>query len=487
LLFHSLSYALLLGATVLLCLLLKPSVRWLVLLAASLLFYAAWRIEYLGLMFITICTCHWGALWIEQSRQQQRPNRSGILLFGVIAINLSILFLFKYFGLFVQSWNRFTGAAWIDDLGFLLPVGISFYTFQAIGYLIDVYRGDLPAEKTLARTTLFVAFFPQLVAGPIERAGHLLPALRRTIVFRWKNVRRGLWLILWGLFKKLVIADRLALLVDDVYDDPSSASGGLLLMATYAFAFQIYCDFSGYSDIAIGSARLFGIELMQNFRLPYLASSLRDFWSRWHISLSTWFRDYVYIPLGGNRVSRLYWFRNIVIVFILSGFWHGAAWTYAFWGLIHGAAIVLEIVFSRIARGGFALGGIADAKHPIGLGHWFFAGMRIVATFHIVLVAWIFFRASSMEDAVVVLQNIVSKSLFTTIQWPPAYSRFELAVSLLGIFWMFFVEVRTNGLVENWLGARPRFRARAVVLTTLLLLLNFGIFTAAAQFVYFQF
>lgn len=494
-LFHSLTYALLLTVTLLLCALLKPTARWLVLLTASVLFYAAWRVEYLGLMFLTVTTCHVGALWIERLRVRAVTGRRAWLpLFSVVAINLTVLFLFKYFGLFVQSWNQLNGTHWSDDLGLLLPIGISFYTFQAIGYVIDVQRGIVPAEKSLARMALFIAFFPQLVAGPIERAANLLPALRGAIVFRWKNIRFGLWLILWGLFKKLVVADRLALLVDSVYADPNSASGGLLLLATYAFAFQIYCDFSGYSDIAIGSARLFGIELMQNFRLPYLACGLRDFWGRWHISLSTWFRDYLYIPLGGNRAGRVYWFRNILLVFILSGFWHGAAWTYAIWGAIHGLAIVLELVcLQQLSGGGKPPSGIQKAGLQTGnlrsnpAWPWLRHSLQVALTFHVVLLAWVFFRASSLNEALLILYRILTWTAVDNSAWPADFSRLEAAVSLVGLSWMFLVEGLSDGRVDRWLGVRPRYKPRGVVLLTLVLLVNFGIFTAAAQFVYFQF
>jgi D-alanyl-lipoteichoic acid acyltransferase DltB (MBOAT superfamily) len=489
LLFHSLTYALLLAATLLVCGLLKPTSRWLVLLAASGLFYAAWRIEYLGLMLLTITSCHWGALGIERLRNGANAQRAWIPLLAVISINLAVLFLFKYLGLFVQSWNQVSGAGWQVDLGFLLPVGISFYTFQAIGYVIDVYRGVVPAEKSLARTALFIAFFPQLVAGPIERAGHLLPALRGAIVFRWKNFRCGLWLILWGLFKKLVIADRLALLVDNVYSDPNTASGGLLLLATYAFAFQIYCDFSGYSDMAIGSARLFGIELMQNFRLPYLARGLRDFWARWHISLSTWFRDYLYIPLGGNRAGQFYWFRNILLVFILSGFWHGAAWTYAIWGAIHGLAIVIEIVLGQQVWGRYRPASELPRADTQSFAVWRSVrqGLHIALTFHIVLLGWVFFRAASLDEAWLILHRMLTWTGTLTAGWPSDFSRLELAVSLVALSWMFLIETLSDGRVERWLGRRPRFKPQTVVAITLLLLINFGIFTAAAQFVYFQF
>ncbi len=432
-LFHSFSYAALLTSTVLLCGLVPARSRWVVLLLASCAFYWAWRVEYLGLLLITALTCHVGAVLLDHNTASTAWKQ--LVLTSVVVANLAILFLFKYYGLFAQSLTAVSGVEFEQDLGFLLPVGISFYTFQAIGYVMDVYLGKLPAEKSLLRTTLFIAFFPQLVAGPIERARHLMPALRAPITFRWRNARIGLWLILWGLFKKVVIADRLSLLVDHAYSVPSETSGFLLLLATYAFAFQIYCDFSGYTDMAIGSARIFGVDLMRNFRLPYRATSLRDFWSRWHISLSTWFRDYLYIPLGGNRVSGVRWTANIIIVFGLSGLWHGAQWTYAIWGLIHGLGVVVETLLGKLL-----LRLDASGKFMV-QSRW----LRCLLTFHIVLLAWVFFRAESLKDAALVLSRVFT---WADSSWPLAaltglpleFSRFELAVSILGLSWMVLIE-----------------------------------------------
>ncbi|RMF37131.1 MAG: MBOAT family protein, partial [Planctomycetota bacterium] len=339
-LFHSLEYAALLLGCAILCTLLPRDRRWIVLLAASGIFYAAWRIEYYALLLLTAASCHLAARRIADSADSATRWR---WMFLAVGLNVGILFLFKYYGLFAGTAAAWTGWALPLDLGFLLPVGISFYTFQAIGYVADVYARRIEPERSLWRTVLFVSFFPQLVAGPIERAGRLLPALRRPVIVRWSNIRVGAWMFLWGLFKKVVIADRLALLVDAVFDDVSGQAPAMAVAAVIAFWFQIYCDFSGYTDMARGSARMFGIDLMQNFRVPYLATSLHDFWSRWHISLSTWFRDYVYIPLGGNRVPPVRWAVNILVVFAVSGLWHGANWTYLIWGVLHGAALIAEV------------------------------------------------------------------------------------------------------------------------------------------------
>lgn len=471
-LFHSYAYSALLVATILLCLVVPARLRWTILLAASAAFYVAWNPAYLGLLLITSASCHFVALHIESLQQRSFARLAWLL--SVVTLNLAILFLFKYFGLFAASSNQLLGSSLPTELGLLLPVGISFYTFQAIGYTVDVYQRKVTAESNLFRSVLFISFFPQLVAGPIERAGRLLPNLRKPIFFRWRNIRLGSWLILWGLFKKVVIADRLSLLVDVAYDSPDAANGAMLLVATYAFAFQIYCDFSGYSDMAIGSARLFGIDLMANFRNPYFATSLRDFWSRWHISLSTWFRDYVYIPLGGSRVGKLHWAFNILAVFGVSGLWHGAQWTFVIWGLIHGAIVLIESLTLRTVN--------KDETT-----HWSIIVFKTLLTFHIVLFAWIFFRASSWQDSLAVVQKIAAVDQWTAFAWPAEFSRFETFVACVGLFWMLGVEAVFRGNVKRVVGIRPRLVARLLVVGTVLLVLNFGIFNHPNQFVYFQF
>lgn len=473
-LFHSLSYAALLSLAIVACVFTPPRLRWVILLLASFGFYIAWRPEYLALLLVTSTTCHFAAKGIQRT---QRNSARRQILFATIALNLTILFLFKYYGLFVQTLRELTSIELNEDLGLLLPVGISFYTFQAIGYVVDVARGKVHPEPTLARTTLFISFFPQLVAGPIERANRLLPALRRPVFFRWRNLRLGAWLILWGLFKKVVLADRLALLVDHAYGTPvEEISAPLLILATYAFAFQIYCDFSGYTDMAIGSARMFGIDLMRNFRTPYLATSLRDFWARWHISLSTWFRDYVYIPLGGSRVSPVRWSFNLLFVFAISGLWHGAKWTYVIWGLIHGLVLLLEAVLCRSSQ--------RSDKTRASLA---IQTIQVLITFHIVLLAWVFFRAESVQQAWSILVQVGSWDTYRAWAWPADFSRFEFAIAVTSLMWMLLIESSVRGNTKRIVGVRPRILSRLVIVTTLLIVLNFGIFSNPTQFVYFQF
>ncbi|MCK9506589.1 MAG: hypothetical protein M0Q95_20730 [Porticoccaceae bacterium] len=281
----------------------------------------------------------------------------------------------------------------------ILPVGISFFTFQTLSYTIDVYRKSCPEERSFHRFALYVTFFPQLVAGPIERATNLLQQFGRATHFDFKRLSDALPLIIWGLFKKVVIADRLAIYVNRVYQNPDLYNGPTLLLATVFFAFQIYCDFSAYSDIAIGSARILGYDLMQNFRLPYLASSISDFWKRWHISLSSWFADYVYIPLGGNRVSSDKWVRNIFVVFLLSGLWHGANWTFVAWGALHGCYYLIE------RFGGKLLKGLLPQPLPRSK---LCLCLKSLLVFAAVVLAWVFFRAASISDAGLILGRICS-------------------------------------------------------------------------------
>ena len=290
-------------------------------------------------------------------------------------------------------------SARLPRLDVLLPVGISFYTFQTLSYTIDLYRGRIPVERHLGRFALYVAFFPQLVAGPIERASHLLPQLRSERHVDWARLTSGLQLVAWGLFKKIVIADRLGLYVDTIYQNVGAHGGASQLLATYAFAFQIYCDFSGYSDIAVGSAQVLGYDLTRNFRQPYFATSITDFWRRWHISLSSWLRDYLYIPLGGNRlgVSRTY--VNLLITMLLGGLWHGASWNFVIWGALHGVLLSLSRATLPIRDQLYARAGLPC---------WLRDSVRMFITFHLVCVGWIFFRARTLGDAISVLSGISS-------------------------------------------------------------------------------
>ncbi len=480
--FNSFEYAVFFLAVVSLYFAIPYRFRWLLLLAASYYFYAAWRAEYLILIIISTLIDYGVGLGLGRARRQSTRR---LLLVTSLSANLGILFLFKYFNLFngslrsaadLLALNGFNVPYNVPDLTWLLPVGISFYTFQSMSYSIDVFRGEQQPERHLGIFALYVAFFPQLVAGPIERSTQLLPQFYEKFVFDSERISSGLRLIAWGLFKKVVIADRLAFFVNSVYNSPGEQSGAALIVATYFFAFQILCDFSGYSDIAIGSARVLGFDLMQNFRRPYLSLSIAEFWRRWHISLSTWFRDYLYIPIGGNRVSGARWAFNILVVFVISGLWHGAAWTFVIWGALHGLYLLTGAALHRFTRGASVLFG------------WLWRTLCLLVTFHAVCFAWIFFRANSLADA----QYIIGH-LFTNLDFRGYVGALGTAESVefllsLGLI-LFLVGVQ---IAEETVGVATRFpRLPASV--------RWGIYYAGAMlifllgvrgneaFIYFQF
>lgn len=370
------------------------------LLLASYLFYGWWDWRFCGLMLASSLIDYAAGAFVYRC---EKPVWRKAWLALSLLMNLTLLGFFKYFNFFASSFAEAVGSlGWNPGhltLNIILPVGISFYTFQTMSYAIDIYRRQLEPSKSLIDYLAFVSFFPQLVAGPIERATDLLPQFHKARNFDSTAAADGLRQMLWGLFKKVAVADRLALLVDPVYANPSDYSGTHLLFATVCFAFQIYCDFSGYSDMAIGAARQFGINLSRNFAYPYFSRDLREFWRRWHISLSTWFRDYVYIPLGGNRRGSSGHIRNLMLTFIVSGFWHGAAWTYLAWGALNG----LLVVFRGPRRQGKPRSDVPGGPHliprPAAL-----AGMT--ATFAAICFCWIFFRAASWSDALLIVRRI---------------------------------------------------------------------------------
>jgi alginate O-acetyltransferase complex protein AlgI len=374
--------------------------RWKILLAGSYLFYMAWKPVYLSWLIGITLLDYFCAL--RMGRKPSRNERRPWLLLSISG-NLALLFVFKYAGFANETLRALTNILHLNyDIPvfkILLPLGISFHTLQTIGYSIDVYRGHKQPEKHLGLFALYVSFFPQLVAGPIERSTTLLPQFRQHFDFEYERVVEGLRLMLWGAFKKIVIADRLSLYVDSVYGNPSGYGALPTIIATFFFAFQIYCDFSGYSDIAIGAARVMGYRLTLNFNRPYIAQSIREFWRRWHISLSTWFRDYVYVSLGGNRVSTVRWSAIIFAVFLLSGFWHGANWTFFTWGLIHGSYYIIGRA-TEAPRARWR-----DLLERMGAGALRRA-VSVSVTFLIVSFAWIFFRAASLGDALQLVANL---------------------------------------------------------------------------------
>ncbi|GAA4432141.1 MBOAT family protein [Pontibacter saemangeumensis] len=410
-LFNSIEFLVFFPAVAGLYFLLPYRFRWLLLLIASYTFYMFWRVDYAIILVISTSIDYVCSRMMDRYMDSEKSKRKPWLWLSLFS-NLGILFIFKYY-------NFFNGAA--ADLAhllgmeyaapafeLLLPMGISFYTFQTMSYSIDVYHGRIKAEKHFGIFALFVTFFPQLVAGPIERAGNLLNQLKERHDFNYQNAANGLKLMAWGLFKKIVIADRLAVMVNQVYNNPTDYEGIPLILATVFFAFQIYCDFSGYSDIAIGSAQVMGFRLMDNFRRPYFSKSIQEFWARWHISLSTWFRDYVYIPLGGNRVVKWRWYYNLFIVFLVSGLWHGANWTFLVWGGLHGFYLVIaELTKERRNAAMDAIGLVQQAPYC--------KAVQTGTTFALVCLAWIFFRANTIGDALYITTHLFS-SLTETAQ-----------------------------------------------------------------------
>lgn len=374
-------------------------VNQILLLAASLYFYMCWNPAYIVLILISVCITYASGLLMENKTAKVKKIILGVSLIS----NLGILFFFKYANFIADTFRYLSLSLSLsaETFDILLPVGISFYTFQALGYSIDVYRGTIKPERNFITYALFVTFFPQLVAGPIERSQNLLPQFKVNYCFNYDKVTDGLKLAAWGMFKKVVVADTLAVYVNAVFSDPAQFNSITVCCAVFFFAFQILCDFSGYSDIAIGCAKILGFDLMQNFKAPYLAHGITDFWRRWHISLSTWFKDYVYIPLGGNRTTTTKHYRNLMVTFLLSGLWHGAAWHFVFWGFLHGVYQIAETAIKSIRK---------SPAHTIKSKRNCYAlsVLKILVTFCLVCVAWIFFRANSIQESFFVISKITA-------------------------------------------------------------------------------
>lgn len=404
-LFHSIDFLLFFPIVVILYFVIPKKIRMFWLLAASYYFYMCWNPVYSLLMLFSTIITYFSGLCISRATTQKQKK---LFVAGSFVLNLAILFFYKYFQFAVDSIMAVLGVFNISlqppKLNVLLPVGISFYTFQALSYTMDVYHEELPVEKNFFRYALFVSFFPQLVAGPIERSKNLLTQLEKPNSFSFENMRSGLLMMLWGFFQKLVIADRAAIFVDYVYNNFQGYVGYPLVIATLLFAIQIYCDFGGYSCIAIGAAQVLGIQLMQNFRQPYFATSIGDFWRRWHISLSTWFRDYLYFPMGGSRcgVVRRNW--NLMVTFIVSGAWHGANWTYIIWGTLNGCFQIIERSLKNLPRRLQHLIHVEDC-HRRSFSRRF---LKTVTTFFLINLTWVFFRAETVADAMDILHRIFS-------------------------------------------------------------------------------
>lgn len=489
-LFNSFSYLLFFPIVVIAYFIIPQKGKLLWLLLASYYFYMSWNPKYAMLMGLSTFITYLSGLLI--GRENQKKALKNLWVFLSMTSNLAILFFFKYFHFFIENVNRILATTGMELLtptfDVILPVGISFYTFQALSYTMDVYRGDIYVEKNFIKYALFVSFFPQLVAGPIERSKNLLIQISKKHPFDYERVKTGLMYILWGLFLKMVIADRVAILVNTVYNNYTEYAGFQLIIATVFFGIQIYCDFASYSIIAIGSAKVMGFQLMDNFRQPYFSKSIAEFWHRWHISLSSWFRDYLYIPLGGNRKGTARKYLNIMIVFLVSGLWHGANWTFVIWGFLHGAFQVI----GQITRPWKIW--ITD-RLGINRQRASYQLAQILITFGLANFAWIFFRAPSLSVATGILSRMVT--------WNP-WIFTGGGVYLMGLsaksFWagLIAIAILMGVSVAEYRGIRvwERFSEQgllfrwAVSLALIFSILIFGIYGpgySASQFIYFQF
>lgn len=475
--------------------LLPFKVRWLMLLTASCVFYMFFVPVYILILFVTIIIDYFAGIAIENAQGKRRKT---YLIISIIS-NVGILAFFKYYNFFIDNINSvgelFNWNYHIELLKIILPIGLSFHTFQAMSYTIEVYRGNQKAEKHFGIYALYVMYYPQLVAGPIERPQNLLSQFHTDHKLNPSLVSNGLKQMLIGFFKKMVIADNLAPYVNQVYDSPGDYEPITILMATFFFAIQIFCDFSGYSDIALGASRIMGIELMQNFKAPYFSISISDFWSRWHISLSTWFKDYVYIPLGGNRVPEWRRFFNLLFVFLISGFWHGANWTFVIWGFLHGTYTVFEILLNKLNS--------KTIDSTINKSNMLISFFKRVIVFYLVCFAWIFFRATDVSSGIYIakqylaavpdyLQNLTHSGYL----WlePLIFKRdihinivdfALLAFSVLLLYAINRIEYRQK-FIQYLDQKLPVFRW-GFYQVLLVLIIVFGVFHSKHEFIYFQF
>jgi len=525
-LFNSLSFALFFLILTGLHFTVPHRFRWIVMLAASYYFYICWSAGYL-LIILTSTLITWycglkiagisinatplsdkrvsqsvisgkiaadknGAHYRESDSEVKPSDKKRTFLVVSLIANLGALFFFKYYNFFTTSifeisarFNLFQGHD-APLLHLMMPVGISFYTFQIVSYTIDIYKGKIPAERHLGIFALYVAFWPRLVAGPIERADRLMPQFRKELSFNYASATDGLRLVLWGMIKKVVIADKLAIYVNQVFDHCGDYTGAPLIIASIFFTIQIYCDFSGYSDMAIGTARVMGYQLTDNFRHPYFAHSLREFWQRWHISLSTWFRDYLYIPLGEKRVVKCRFYYNLFITFLVSGLWHGANWTFVVWGGLHGIYLVLENIieelFSRIRKIRTVSGNIGDNIENTAL----YRALRVTVTLFLVNYAWIFFRANTLSDAFLITKKMFMIGGVNPATPVVAPSAFLLSIAL--ILSLVFVEIREQSVrIEHYLASLPLAARWSIYTLGLWAVVLSTVFGVKQEFIYFQF
>lgn len=470
--FNSIEYVIFLPVVVLLFYLLPQRARWFMLLTASCVFYMWFVPKYILILLVTIVIDYLAGILME--RNAARPRRRKTFMIISIVSTLTVLFVFKYLGFVTENLTRLCAAlGTTTDLtvNIILPIGLSFHTFQSMSYVIEVYRGNQKAERHFGYYSLYVMFFPQLVTGPIERPGNLLRQLHEEKRFDYDNISKGMRLILFGLFIKMVVADNLGLYVDEIYEEPSTYNSWSVMLGAVFYSFQIYCDFFGYSTIALGSAKLMGFDISDNFRSPYLSRSIAEFWHRWHISLSTWFRDYVYIPLGGSRVKFSRWAFNILVVFVLSGIWHGAAWTFLFWGFAHGLLHIVEKVLKN---------NVKSLEPRTKAGRWSIDLLNMVKTFILVTLFWVMFRSSDfaqMKEIFVAMFSNFDVERQVTVDWQ--------SYLYLGLFVLSDIVLR-NTRFDRWCDGKP-----AVLRWLIYAVLIFMIVACSSvnnfPFIYFQF
>lgn len=462
--------------------------RWFLLLASSCYFYMVFIPIYILILGFTIVVDYFAGIFLETT---QGKKKKWFLIASLVA-NIGVLAIFKYYNFLNDNLTILLHSLDYQNpipyLSILLPIGLSFHTFQAMSYTIEVYRGIQKAERHFGIYSLYVMFYPQLVAGPIERPQNLLHQFYEKHSFDYNRVTDGIKLMGWGLFKKVVIADRLAKVVDNVYNNPYEHTGLSFIIATIFFSFQIFCDFSGYSDMAIGAAQVMGFKLMKNFDRPYHSKSIHEFWGRWHISLSSWFRDYLYISLGGNRVSIPRWYFNLFIVFLISGLWHGANWTFIIWGALHGFYLVFALLTKSLRNTITTFIGLNNFP---GLNNFF----RISITFVLVTFAWIFFRANSISEAFYIINHLFSglylnlSNLYhhLDIKLELGLQKSELLIGVTAVLLMEIIHIMQNKYnMRDWIRSKPSYIRWSIYYAAVLMILFLGVYENR-QFIYFQF
>jgi len=497
--FNSIQYIVFFPAVVLIYFIIPYKIRYIWLLAASYYFYMSWNAKYAFLMLFSTAVAYAGGLLIEFVKTRDLTKKKKMLwkkifVAACFSVNLCILFYFKYFDFAFHNASsllrRFGINLYQPEFDIILPVGISFYTFQALGYIMDVYRDKIYAEKNILKYALFISFFPQLVAGPIERSKNLLKQINTRTSFHVNNARYGLFTMAYGFILKMVVSDRIALVIDPILADYHSYHGMVVLVCIVLFAFQIYCDFHGYTQIAIGSARVLGFYLQENFNSPYLAGNVKDFWKRWHMSLTSWFTDYLYIPLGGNRKGRIRKYANTMIVFLFSGLWHGASWAYVAWGAANGLYLVLyDIVkpyFKKI---------LACMKVNIAAGGGWSILSRIV-TFLLIDYTWLYFRAEGLQNAFAMQVKIADDFYLPYLLSNDLLGIFGnytnlavMVISFLFLLYTDYLHVKGRDWKSELLGQQIFYRW-TVYMAMLLTILIFGVYgegNGQTQFIYFQF